>query len=396
MQAASQAHGRTITNISMAMPHTGVVAAAALRDNKLPQVENADVSTSGWSDSQSSLMVSQANLNLSIDAQTVVPVLNVLCAEATGQELLPFNSTAFDPIFRFSPSPSFNRLPGPNNSILDNGSYTNNALYLVLTSGPGHHPMNYSLCSMSMSLREGCSSELSVSTSSSTLNSNYAQHYMSYNQPLNLAQSSTPADWTTLASSWANAVALSTGNVDSNASTPHMLAELVPHGPALDTTRPLMVEALAVLATNTLLDSMVDAPFNGSWPFNTSTLNKAVMQPVMARMSMNDYASGATMPWQNVFTIVLAAVFVISLALFGYLLFISILGPCFSYLRGANRNRSSLGQDCTNLAELFQIALNSPQPGQGSPVGIARENGKLQNTKWHFSRRRCCCREPEQ
>lgn len=44
MAAASQTYNRTITNVSMAMPHAGLVKAAAFRDNKLPQVDNINVS----------------------------------------------------------------------------------------------------------------------------------------------------------------------------------------------------------------------------------------------------------------------------------------------------------------------------------------------------------------
>ena len=163
-----------------------------------------------------------------------------------------------------------------------------------------------------------------------------------------------------------------------------MLSELVMRGPSLDTEQPLFVEALAVLAANTLLDSMVDAPFDGSWLYKTNNVQSPVKQQFMANIRISDYASGCTDPWQNVFMVVLAAVFVLNLAFFGYLLYISALRPCLLRLGRREPSRSGLKKDCTDLGELFQIALNSPQPMVGSPASVAQERGKLQSARWHF------------
>ena len=40
-QAISQKYNRTITNVSMAMPHSGVLAAANIEENNLPKVGNS-------------------------------------------------------------------------------------------------------------------------------------------------------------------------------------------------------------------------------------------------------------------------------------------------------------------------------------------------------------------
>ena len=174
----------------------------------------------------------QASTSVYIDGKTVVPVLNVLCVEASQQELNPliyknwshpdpsatvtnmskpanwYNSTVFDPIFGFdfaSPPPVFLRIPGANNSILNGNWNVTNAMFLLLSSGLGKE-ITYNLCGMSMGIRGGCSSEFSVSMRGSMLKSNCAQHDMSYDQPVNIAQNLTAISWAHMAYTWANAI----------------------------------------------------------------------------------------------------------------------------------------------------------------------------------------------
>ena len=299
------------------------------------------------------------------------------------------NSTVLDPIFGFrndAPPPVFWRLPDLRNSNLNGNWNAMNAVYLLLA----FEADRFSLCSLSMSFRGGCSSELTVSASSSTLSTNCAQHDMSYNQLLPQfpqdakPQNATLSNWVHFAYRWAEAVALDSGNSTTNAAAPAMLAEFAPLGPIFNPTRPLLVEALAVLAGNTLLDSMVGAPFDGAWPYQNASIPTPVLQSFEARVTRSIYVSGGNTPWKNVFMLVLATTFILSSVCFGYLLFISCISHCLSRFGRRDSTRNGLRQDCTDLNELFQIALNSPQPGQGSPVCNAREKGELQKLKWRF------------
>ena len=43
VSATSQTYNRTITNVSMVVPHAGIVKAAAVEDNRLPKAESIDV-----------------------------------------------------------------------------------------------------------------------------------------------------------------------------------------------------------------------------------------------------------------------------------------------------------------------------------------------------------------
>ena len=347
-------------------------------------------------------------MDLDIDAQTILPMLNVLCAEATESELLPLsynnwtnhnvtssnnlnisstwrNSTALDPIFGFqdnSPPPVFWRLPAIKNSILNGNWNAMKAVYLLLAFAGQNQTTDYNFCSLSMSFRGGCSSELSVSASSSTLKSNCAAHDMSYDQPLHSDQYNPSTSWPLFAYQWAEAVALDSGKGSPNAAAPALLAELALQGPTFDPKRPLLVEALAVLAGNTLLDSMVDAPFNGSWPYNQPSLPTPVLQPIKARVIRSAYSSGGAASWENVFMLVLTMTFILSLFCLGFLLYIST--NCSRLSGRAGLAGSGLREDCTDLDELFQIVLNSPQPGEGSPACDAKAKGGLANTKWHF------------
>ena len=345
-----------------------------------------------------------------IEARTVVPTVNVLCAQGSAEELVPliyqnwtyhintttsgnmtvptgwYNQTVLDPVFGFdagSYSPVFYRLPGLNNSVLNRNYKDQSSIYALIASG-SKQQTDYNLCRMSMGLRGGCSSELSVSITGFILKSNCTKHDMAYDNSLELAQNDTPANWVELADSWAEAVALNTWDTDTNASTPYMLTTLTAHSQSANPTRPLMVEGLAVLAANTILDSMEAAPFDGSWPYPSATVEEPVMQPFTARVTMSDFASGISATWQHGFLFVLGSVFFLNLVFLGYLLSISAVRPCLSRVRKMDTSRYGLWRDCTDLNELFQIALNSPQPGLGSPVGVAQEKGKLYDMKWHF------------
>ena len=304
-----------------------------------------------------------------------------------------YNSTVFDPIFGFSrdqPPPIFYRLPGVNNSVISHYSQSRYAQWVLLPTDHNHsNQVDYNFCRLTISLRGGCSSEMSMSMSSSKLSTNCAQHDVSFNQTLAPSPDLAWA-WSNVSFQWAQAVSLDASYSDANSATPFMLSEFVPDSPVLPTKRPSLVESLAVLAANTLLDSMVDAPYNGSWPSTNTTLPSAIMQPFTARVTWNQYASpGAREPWQNIFMIILAAVFVINLICFSYLLYITLFRACFSCFRpgagaASNRNRNGMREDYTDLNTLFQVALNSPSPRLmgNSPVRGKKES--VYSKKWHL------------
>ena len=352
----------------------------------------------------------QNSANLYLDAQTVVPAVNVLCVDALAQELLPmvyyswshsnahlgndrlpdissswFNSTVFDPIFGFeegSPPPVFEILPEAANSAININWNANRSFYILLAF-ENDNQTDYEFCSMTMNLRGGCSSQYSLSSIGATLTSNCLQHDMVWNQPVVLAQNDTSEKWVAVALQWAQSVGLNSGLQNVNSSLQEILGKFARFGPGNNLTQPLLVEALAVLVASTLLDSMVRAPFDGSWPYMTDTLPSPVKQPFIARVSPY-YASVPESPWQNAFIAVLAAIFTISLVCLVYLLLVSAGHSKFPRWLKTDSSTKGLRKDYTEIQELFQIALYSPQPENDSPAAVATENGTLTTKTWHL------------
>ena len=307
---------------------------------------------------------------------------------------MPYNwyvSTEFDSLFGFSeaaPPPVFFKFPAANNSRINernNSQYDFRypAQYLLLASGQADQTQ-YNICQMSMSFRRNCSTRLQMSMISSKLSVKCDDPNMSYDQPIDLAQEYTSANWTNLAYGWAEAIALDTGISDNDAATPYMLAELAPLGPGFESNRPALVESLAILAAHTLLDGMVNAPFNAFWPYNTTSLNNSVPQFANARVKQTVYRSGIApeSAWQYLFFPILGTVFVLNLACFSYLLYISVFRAWF--IRGADPRLNGLGKDYTETEDLFRIALNSPAPRLGSPMPGAKNEGSVLNARWHL------------
>ena len=139
-----------------------------------------------------------------------MPVANVICASVTAAELVPIlysnwthappinasewpylnksttwnNATDFDSVFGFGSGdpprrpPIFNGLPGTYNTMLSDVMHWPDRIYLLLASNftspvePVQFTTGYTLCSMGLMLQGGCSSNLSTSSSSSTLATN--------------------------------------------------------------------------------------------------------------------------------------------------------------------------------------------------------------------------------
>ena len=352
--------------------------------------------------------------------------MNVLCATASESELVPisyknftsqnnsitgatwptsydssnwYNNTVFDSIFNFSkarPPPLFYKMPIAFNTLLnDSGAYPD-ALY-VLSKSNVSTTQPYTLCSMSMTIRSGCSSKLRAQVSGSMLSAD-----CSPNNPL--AYVATPAnngstwervrDWVSVASSWAEAISLKAGITDSDASTARIVTQFAQTNATLSESRPTMPEVLAVLAANTLLDSTADAPFDGQWPFDKTVspdniIPTPTLLPFTASVQQSDYASGGSAPWQNIFVLILVPLFILNCLCLAYLSYITLptgflpeklyrLNPFSSSKRGMRGSlvyhrpqhhpylQSGVQRDFTDLQNLFVLALGTAEPREGS------------------------------
>ena len=95
--------------------------------------------------------------------------------------------------------------------------------------------------------------------------------------------------------------------VNADAANARLLTQLIPKSDELDPALPSIAEALAVLSGCTLLNSGIDSPFDDEPVGNALTeppniLEDPVLRDFQALLRVSDYGSGATMPWQNVFS----------------------------------------------------------------------------------------------
>lgn len=175
MNTASSQQGRLINNVTLAMPHAGVVDAAQNPANNIPQPKSAD----GFG-------------AFELHASVVAPAINVLCANMSAQELAPLvystweqseqplntslwplqaplftpgnylNRTVVDDIFGWGPKyarvpPTFAKLPIDYNTILNGtGNWVDLDTIYVLGKGPPSVD-GYMLCALRATISSDCS-----------------------------------------------------------------------------------------------------------------------------------------------------------------------------------------------------------------------------------------------
>ena len=268
------------------------------------------------------------------------------------------NKTALDEVFGWGGKydrqrPMFAKYPNPFNTIVNSSKAWSDSLYLLGTTGAG----KYTVCSIRGSLTPNCSTEYRASLSGGTLTTNCEDPAddLSYHKSDPKATNGVlDKDWINVAYDWITAISLNTGVMDGSASNSRLLTQFILLSPALNPSLPSIAEALAVLAGSTLLLSTIDAPFIHFWNYSVSvpTLKVPQYQAFNATLNYQDYASGGTQRWQNIFYIVLFVIFVTNIV-------------CLAYL-GFGKG---LVTDFIEPQNLFSLSLNSPpsKSVDGSP-----------------------------
>ena len=263
--------------------------------------------------------------------------------------LLPnFNSTAVNDLFDFGGNqihPVFPKRPLPFNSVLNyTDTWGPQSIYLLATS----QDEKYTMCSIRAALTPNCSTEYHVTVSGGALqvkcldpNDDLAY---SKSQP-KAPNGSWDPDWRDVAIEWGVGLSLNDGITDGQSTNARILSQMVPKVNALDPSLPSTSEALAVLAGSTLLRSALNSPFIHYWNYSTevTTLEEPQYQAFNATFRTMDYQSGGNLPWQRIFYIVLAAVF---LANFLSLIYFLVSGGPMT--------------DFTESHNLFCLAILSP------------------------------------
>jgi hypothetical protein len=286
----SKKYGRAINNVSLAMPHSGVFAAAHDSRNGILQPE--ELNSEG---------------TYSLKASVPSPVMNVMCVNMNKEELAPIvystwnpsevvnitswvtpglmdnattkAKTKVDDIFGWntedptSSPPVFAKYPKPFNTIMNHTSvpWGRAAIYLLGQGGPNDDVDTtgiFSVCKIHVSITPKCTTQYNARSGGGSMEALCEEKAdsMEYSKLNPEAQwvVSVP-NWRDIGFDWSNSLSLQTGIVDGDASNSRLLTQLmlrptnddpknleVDLSPAL----PSMGEALAVMSGCTLLKSM--------------------------------------------------------------------------------------------------------------------------------------------
>ncbi|OBS28699.1 hypothetical protein FPOA_02637 [Fusarium poae] len=374
--------GRIINNVTLALPHPGIYGAATLKKNGILQPD--DLAGVG---------------EYTIRAGVVSPSVNVLCVDVDKDEIAPLvyttwpnaknnntvipgqktgwngwtgeipqpidsknkpyylNRTDVDDIFKWGPKyerrpPVFQMYPFDFNLLANATVYAGDAIY---TLGKNAKSKNYTLCQLRSWVSPNCSTEFSISgTAGAHMNAHCEddQDENAYRRsfPADQGWSLPSLDWKWLADQWRLSMDLNGGSVNNNASNARILTQLALHKPKMPASHPSMAEALAVYSSSLIMISAIDTPFRHYWdqdpkefPDNHITEGPGFLQAFNASLITQEYTSGHTQGWQNIFYVILVLVFAINLFCLGYFIM-----------------RSGLVTDFTEPQNLFSLAINSP------------------------------------
>ncbi|QIW99899.1 hypothetical protein AMS68_005417 [Peltaster fructicola] len=364
MAAARDKTGYVINNVSLAIPHAGIVAASKDPVNNILQPSDLDGLGA-----------------YEVRAGVPSPVINVMCVTLSRTDLKPFvyelydnaslpvnmtiwpqqmpsvnkylNGTKLDSIFQWGPSfgemaipPIFPRLPREYNTVMNftgigGIAWGRDSNYMLAKAGPADinnetdfgNDQDYALCQMKISQTANCSTWFTAASSGNTLiahceDPNDVMAYERYrdsnsrNTTLANSASSGALDWPNVGFLWGTALALNQGVFDGNASIARLLSQQIVRKPKLLDSFPSMAESLAVLLANTALTSSIDAPVVEFWNLTQgppNILNTSVYQNFPAQVRVQEYASGGSMSYHRAFFPVLFIMFLLNLIALVYL-----------------------------------------------------------------------------
>lgn len=231
-----------------------------------------------------------------VQASVPSPVINVMCANMSREELTPMvftewpseysngtnatslnvtgwpndydlttpsslRRTAVDKLFGFDDDethPIFSKIPQPYNTVLNISTfYGHNSIYLLATSKND----TYTMCSMRVAQSPGCYTEYNASASGRSLTSHCGDSSLTYNKSKpNAPIGFWEKNWKDVASEWGLGLSLNSG-INGASAISRLLTQLIPAANTLDPKLPSISEALAVLAGCTLVLSTQGSPF---------------------------------------------------------------------------------------------------------------------------------------
>ncbi|CCT69324.1 uncharacterized protein FFUJ_07978 [Fusarium fujikuroi IMI 58289] len=381
VEAHFEETGRIINNVTLALPHPGVYGASKLKVNGILQPD--DLAGVG---------------EYTVRAGVVSPSVNVLCVDMDKKELAPLvyttwpnakvndtdipgqktgwsgwtgevpqpldgknkdyylNRTDVDDIFRWGPKyerrpPVFQMYPFDFNLLTNATVYAADAIY---TLGKSPESKNYTVCQLRSWVSPNCSTEFNISGIAGASMKAHCEDDADENAyrrsfPSDQGWSAPSLDWKWLADQWRLSMDLNGGSVNNNASNARILTQLALHEPKMPASYPSLAEALAVYSSSLIMISAIDTSFRHYWDQDPKAYPENLIpapgfpQPFNASLITQEYTSGHTQSWQNIFYVVLVLVFAINLFCLGYFIM-----------------RSGLVTDFTEPQNLFSLAINSP------------------------------------
>ncbi|ETS82222.1 hypothetical protein PFICI_07224 [Pestalotiopsis fici W106-1] len=366
---------RVINNVSMSMPHPGIYQAATDPTNGI--LQPSDLSGVG---------------EYQIRASVASPSVNVLCANLNRTELepliyatwpdartvgteIPFqrtgvadwmddvpvasedewlNSTVVDDIFLWGEKygrrpPVFPMYPIDYNMITNTSVISSDSIYILAKSGLVE---DYTVCQLRSWLSPKCSTQFNISGIAGAqmrahCEDTHDENAYSHSQPA--MPETGNMDWKNMVDQWRLSMDLNGGSTNSNASNARILTNFILNSTRLEPLLPSMGEALAVLASSTLVIGGQDASFRQYWDasYGAQELPNGVYEEFNATIKMQQYASAHTEDWQAIFYPVLGLVFVVNVVCLLYLLFVY-----------------GMVTDYTEPRNMFALAVNSPPSRQ--------------------------------
>jgi len=367
--ALFKVHNRIVNNVTLAMPHPGVYAAATNPINGILQPR--ELSGVG---------------EYSIRAAVVSPAVNVMCVNMKKAELKPLvytewpnvvteetgmpgqtrghatwfnevppprgnewlNRTVVDDIFEWGEKykrrpPVFQMYPYDYNMITNTTVVNGDAIYLLAKSAA---TADYTICQMRSWTTPDCSTQFYISGTEGGNMKAHCEDPDDENSYLPYAEGVQPLasmDWKNMVDQWRLSMDLNGGISTSNASTSRIMTNFILTEPRLDPLLPSMAEAMAALSGSTLVGGALGSTFKHYWGYQDMLLKPGVLESFPIVIQEQQYTSSYESEWQRLFYIVLALVFVINVMCFAYLVF-----------------RTGMVTDFTEPQNMFCLAVNSP------------------------------------
>ncbi|KAJ4287992.1 hypothetical protein N0V90_012008 [Kalmusia sp. IMI 367209] len=358
--AVSEIYHRTIDNVSLAMPHPGVLVASPFK-NASARFGVSDVMT-----------------EFSLRASVPSLVTNVLCASLNESDLIPVgseneprnavrgltpqNNTALQEIFNWKSSerhlrvhPVFTRLPKSFSTVIDNveENVQREVIYVLgnfgLTSKTDLLD-SLVLCKMQGSVVPHCSSHFNISGSMNSLQAHCQdttdnEAYIKVH-PEALVRA--VPRWADVALEWARSLSLDSGgseDVRLSIARRIMHMSLKPDHAEVNGKDQTLAEVLAQMSAWTLMKSMLNAPFELSQNSSEATFTEPETQVFNAVLRTVGYAPGQRHYSQWYHVAIVFCVLLQSLAITVYLLL---------------HFGSGFKTDVSEPSNLFALAMNAP------------------------------------